>query len=149
MLKDVVYDSKSKAITHCTLIMGQNTVASKVVAILGSRFPSVFEKEPPHPLLDGIKDHMRCALFVIALGYNALPGGVDNMCPSTLHKLLATLFGDQFIATTPPSTQTDAKKMKVGKLAQPKGAHVTCPLALLSIAKSILFKPTSSDKCYM
>ncbi len=35
MLKDVVYDSKAKAIKLCTLIMGQSTVASKVVAILG------------------------------------------------------------------------------------------------------------------
>ena len=72
--------------------------------------------EPPHLLLDGKKDPMHRALFVISLGCEAFPGGVDDFSPSKLHKQLATLFVDQFTATTPSSTQTDAKKMKVGEL---------------------------------
>jgi hypothetical protein len=91
MVRDIKINTKQSTVKCCTLITGQREVANTIQRILFNKGMAViFPAEPKYPLFDGVKDPQIRALIAIALGCDALPGGVPGLGASSLHNLLET-----------------------------------------------------------
>lgn len=55
-----MFDYKNRTIMSCNLIKGQREVKNLIDTILASQKAVVFEKDPQHPLFDGIEDPISC-----------------------------------------------------------------------------------------
>ena len=139
MIRDIKISQKHSTITSGTLITGQSQVAKRIEELLSHHVQSsVFSVEPKFPLFDGVKDPKMRALIAIALGCDALPGGVPGVGAASLSNLL--------------------KMCQDHPLIHEKFAEILCkqrraifkdPQALLCIAHSLLYEKTNLDSGYM
>lgn len=141
MVRDIKINAKQSTITGCTLITGQRDVASKIEEILSNRgVAAVFPVEPKFPLFNGVEDPTTRALIALALGCDALPGGVAGVGTSSLHNLLGTCNWDDLAGV-----HVELAK----KLACQKKSLVKDPAALLCLANSLIYEKTNSAIGYM
>jgi hypothetical protein len=90
-IRNVKINPKHSTITCGTVVTGQTHAAREIERIMEHRgLVAVFQAQTKFPLFDGIVDPKLCALIAIALGCDALPGGVPGMGDSSLPKLLRT-----------------------------------------------------------
>lgn len=141
MFRDIKINQRQSTITSGIVITGQSNVANKIMEFIASRESStVFPVEPKFPLFDGVSDPRTRALIAIALGCDALPGGVPGVGASSLRNLL-----DKCNWNNPSGVHVDFAV----KLANQKRALVKDPQALLCIANSLIFEKTNSETGYM
>lgn len=139
MIRDIKINQKQLTIIGGALITGQGCVAGKIEEILSNRGPSlVFPAHPKFPLFDGFDNPKMRALIAIALGCDALTGGVPGLGASSLYNLLQK-------CQPHPMMHVDF----AGKLCDQWKAVVKDPLALLCMVNSLLCEKTNSDDCYM
>ena len=93
-----------------------------------------------NPLFDGVSNPRMQALIAIALGCDALPGGVPGIGAGTLHKLLSACNWND-----PLGVHVEL----AAKLAIQQKALVTDPEALLCMANSLMYEKTNSVVGYM
>ena len=128
MIRDIKINQKQSTITSCTLVTGQRAVASSIDNILSNRgLIAAFPIEPKFPLFDGVTDPKMRALIALALGCDALPGGVPGVGASSLHNLLSTC-----------SNSSEMHVELAIKLATQKKALIKEPNALLCLANSLV-----------
>jgi hypothetical protein len=96
--------------------------------------------QPKFPLFDSITDAKICALIALALGCDALPGGVSGVGASSLHKLLGTCNWNNMSAVHGELFM---------KLATQKKALLKPPNALLCLISSLIYEKTNSEVGYM
>ena len=139
MIRDIKINQKQSTITCCTLVTGQRAVATYINNILLNRgLTAAFPIEPKFPLFDGVTDPNMRALIALALGCDALPGGVPGVGASSLHNILSTC-----------NNSSEAHVELATKLANQKKALVKEPKALLCLANSLVYEKTKSDVGYM
>lgn len=100
----------------------------------------MFPTNPKFPLFDRVKNPTVWALIGIALGCDALPGGVPGVGTSSLYNLLDTCHWDDL---------SGVHVELATKLANQKKAVVKDPQALLCLANSLIYERTSSGIGYM
>jgi hypothetical protein len=139
MIRDIKISQKHSTITSGTIITGQSQVARRIEELLSHREQSsVFPVEPKFPLFDGVIDQKMRALIAIALGCDALPGGVPGVGAASLSNLLKMCQHHVLI---------HQKFAEI--LCEQKRAIVKDPEALLCIAHSLLYEKTNSECGYM
>lgn len=139
MVRDIKINQKQSTITCCTLVTGQRAVASEIENILSNRgLTAAFPIEPKFPLFDGVADHKMRALIALALGCDALPGGIPGIGASSLHNLIVTC-----------NCSSEGHVELATKLAAQKKALLKDPNALLCLANSLVYEKTTSDVGYM
>ncbi len=141
MIRDIKVKPKQSTITCGTMVTGQTHVAREIEEILKHRgLAAVFPAQPKFLLFDGIVDPKICALITLALGCDALPGGVPGMGVSSLHKLLGTCNWNSLLALHGELSMT---------LANQKKALVKSPNALLCLVNSLIYKKRTQklDTC--
>jgi hypothetical protein len=139
MLRDIKINQKQSTITWCTLVTGQRAVASEIDNILSNRgLTAAFPIEPKFPLFDGVTDPKMRALIALALGCDALPGGVPGVGASSLHNLLSAC-----------NNSSEMHVELATKLATEKKAVLKQPSAILCLVNSLVYEKTNSDVGYM
>jgi hypothetical protein len=141
MIRDVKINQKQSTVTSCSLVTGQEAVASKIEDILISKgLSNVFQTRPKYPLFNEVEDPKMRALMALALGCDALPWGVPGVGASSLHNLLqACNWNDS----------QDLHLEFATKLASLKKSVVRDPNALLCLANSLVYEKTTSEIGYM
>ena len=138
MIRKIKISQKHSTITSGTIITGSQ-VARRIEELLSHcEQSSVFPVEPKFPLFDGVNDPKMRALIAIALGCDALPGGVPGVGAASLSNLLTMCSNHVLI---------HEKFAEI--LCEQRRAIVKDPQALLCIAHSLLYEKTNSDYGYM
>ena len=140
VFRDIKINTKQSTISCGTIITGQQHVAMKVEEILSHKgVKNVFPAEPKYPLFSGVHNPKIRALIALALGCDALPGGVPGVGAKSLHDLLGTC-------------NLDSSGMYVelaSKITSQKKAVIRDPQALLCLANSLIYEKTTSEIGYM
>jgi len=141
MLRDIKVNHRQSTTIGCSLVTGQSKVASKIEELFSNRgLRGVFPTRPKFPLFDNVDDPKIRALIGIALGCDALSGGVPALGASVLQDLLCTCnWNDSF----------GLHLEIVTKLASRRKAVVKDPNVLLCLVNSIIYEKTISEVGYM
>lgn len=123
------------------MVTGQTHVAREIEEILKHRgLTAVFPVQPKFPLFDGIADPKIRALIAIALGCDALPGGVPGVGTTSLHNLLGACNWNNQLTLLEELSK---------KLANQNKATIKDANALLCLVNSLIYEKTNSEVGYM
>jgi len=141
MIRDIKINQKQSTVTSCVIVTGQEEVANKIEGLFNNRgLSDVFHTRPKFPLFNKVGDPKMRALIALALGCDALPGGVPGLGASSLSNLLQTC------------NCNDVHGLHLEfatKLTSQKKALIKQPDALLCLANSLIYEKTTSVAGYM
>ncbi|CAJ1947489.1 unnamed protein product [Cylindrotheca closterium] len=79
MLRNPTLGKRNTHLESFEIWTGPKKVVKYINEILKPKVrQSIFQKDPQHPIFDGLDRIRFCALFALALGCDALPGGIDG-----------------------------------------------------------------------
>ncbi|CAJ1952135.1 unnamed protein product [Cylindrotheca closterium] len=79
MLRNPTLGKRNTHLESLQIWTGQKNVVNYINEILKPKVrQSIFQKDPQHPIFDGLDQIRFRALFALALGCDALPGGIDG-----------------------------------------------------------------------
>lgn len=93
MLRNPIFTKRTTdTIDTLEIWTGQKSVVNHINQILQPRVgASPFHKDPKHPVFDGMSSLRARALFALALGCDALPGGIVGCGPQKVHSIKSTI----------------------------------------------------------